>query len=223
MATRHSHLSPFPRRRPGYSAPPRSAVGVDVLVPRLVATLLPSARLLLLLRDPATVVRSRFEHCLRQPVGHRRDFRAYCGSSSATEYECMLLRSGILALAGARGREHAAGCAAVSTTADATPYARQLTPRALLDARMLPGTMPLVDDYVGILRRWSDAFPRKGAMLVLFTEQLASDAPSTVSRVLRFAGLPDFGWPGAVRVRGVGWTYSSIGTSKRLRSGRPRV
>jgi len=71
---------------------------VDV-VPTLAHRLMPSARFVLIARDPATLPRSRYQQCLRQMHRHARAgelMTQKCGGSVDADFEQMVLRSGVV-------------------------------------------------------------------------------------------------------------------------------
>jgi len=141
-------------------------------------------RLVLLLRDPVALVRSRFVHCLRQAGRQRRPPLPSCGGAVERDYESMLTAgAGLLRL-------EPGGAAGGSPL---RPVAVARDAEALYALRMAPGSIPLVLDYSAVISAWLAAFP-PDALLVGFTEEFASGPSSLLNRVLAHAGLQRHDW-----------------------------
>jgi len=184
------------------------ASGLVDVVPTLAHRLMPSARFVLIARDPATLPRSRYQQCLRQMHRHARAgelMTQKCGGSVDADFEQMVLRSGVVQ---ADGSGVLSPAPLASGPGGASPLAR------LLAARMGgPSGLLLVEDAVETLLAWGSAL-REGRLLVLFTEQFGSDPFGMMNQVLRHVGLPSYNWPDAVRVpNSTRWTYC-LATSK---------
>ncbi len=208
-----------------------AAVLTNVLheVPHLVAQLLPSARLVIMLRDPVTMAPSRFVYCLRttaRPVkSHFRPLSAItnaaagggdtsaaklklrakemptaterCGGEAVGELEASLVMTGLLRYSN-NGTGPLASSALPAHRIDKLSFGPPTYRSA--DGQRLQRTrrIGIIDDYLQLIGIWYAAFPRT-QLLIGFLEELASDAPSFMNRVLKLAGLPEYGWPEKAR------------------------
>uniref|UniRef100_A0A7S4B5D5 Sulfotransferase domain-containing protein n=1 Tax=Chrysotila carterae TaxID=13221 RepID=A0A7S4B5D5_CHRCT len=171
----------------GYSHIRRNASNagdIPKLVPKLLARMAPNVRLVVLLRDPATVVRSRFAQCLLQMSKHVGQSKQLsltkCGGASDADFERMLVGSRLICLNSTGGPTAAAGLGA----------------RDVIAARMGgPAGLLLVEDPLVVLREWSTLHGQR--LLVLFTEQLFIDAKAAMNKLLVHVGLPRYHWPKA--------------------------
>eukprot|EP00316_Scyphosphaera_apsteinii_P024145 CAMPEP_0119322434 /NCGR_PEP_ID=MMETSP1333-20130426/58186_1 /TAXON_ID=418940 /ORGANISM="Scyphosphaera apsteinii, Strain RCC1455" /LENGTH=322 /DNA_ID=CAMNT_0007329669 /DNA_START=340 /DNA_END=1308 /DNA_ORIENTATION=+ len=184
---------------------------VPQLVPRMLLRLMPTVRIIVLLRDPVSMVRSRFSQCQRQIAKHRSStMRTKCGGSTDQDFETMLVGSGIAWIDEAQ-----------------RPLSAGLNAQQVLAARMGgPQGLLLIEDPLEMLSLWSEEMAQAGGqssqLLVLFTELLSTDPKGVMNSVLRHVGLENFDWPSAQRVpNSTRITYSIVRSKSVAHSYRP--
>ena len=167
------------------------------------ASFMPSAKLVLILRDPATIIRSRFNHCVAR---EEHGGLSICGGSNDEDFECMLVQSGLINASLRCKIGHGLYRDEVNLQA-AIPTANTCTSKQVLAARMAPNSWHLVEDYLEIINRWANAYFGSYG-LVLFTENLSNDPKQVMNKILRFIGYKDYSWPYAEKNMVGKWTYS---------------
>ena len=143
----------------------------DQVDPQLVACAVPSARLLVMLREPADRARSAYAMCQRETKGR------WCHLS----FDDALRRVLVGMPPSVEGDN---GTAVAHARATAPPIANRRAMRRLPHLRR----MLVMGHYAHFLRRWLDAF-EPAQLRVLWLEQFKQDPFACMSAVESFAGL----------------------------------
>ena len=162
--------------------------GYIMAAPHLIKLLLPSVRIVILLRDPPDIARSRYTQCIVQTRRSKRAWQtgweetelearlmAKCGGTTEFEFEDMLLATGVFF-------QH--------NDSERLSLNHSMTMADFVDTRMAEHGRRLYDDYVAVLERWLFVFPG-GKLHVVMTEQFSDHGFDGVNSVLRHVGFPD--------------------------------